>query len=171
MGRRLQQGSTHDLSVLQSPRRAQLHASDAASDASRGVDLVVCRYREDLSWLREIERELPLVRILVYDKSGNATDTCARFGLRTARCIPTPNVGLEAGCYLQHINSRYESLADKTVFVHNRPTPYAPHSVSACHLPGPLFACPLISLRLRPAYPPACLPAGASSAIARAAVT
>ena len=109
----------------QRPRRALLREQELTEryvEAPPSVDLVVARYQESLSWLSDVEVELPHVRILVYDKSGNASDSCS--GLKRARCIPIPNVGLEAHTYLYHLTSIYEQLADKTVFTQAlEPTP------------------------------------------------
>ena len=159
MGRRLDDETSrlHDDSSLvriQAPRRAQLHASRAAVDASRSVELVVARHEEDLSWLREVENELPNVRIFVYDKSPS--HSCTAYGLRTATCISVPNVGLEAFTYLHHITTRYDRLADKTVFVHNKPTPgFFGHRKGGGHM------MPLDDFLydyLRPAAPPRYVP-------------
>ena len=84
------------------------------------VDLVIARYDEDLSWLAEVEHELPATRIFVYDKSGSPIDACAAHGLQRAKCIAVPNLGLEAGTYLKHVTDHFETLADKVVFAQAR---------------------------------------------------
>ncbi|MCS6770853.1 MAG: DUF3431 domain-containing protein [Kiritimatiellae bacterium] len=77
------------------------------------LELVVARHREDLSWLRRVPRD---IRIFVYDKSGAAAPGA----------IALPNIGREAHTYLFHIATRYDALADVTVFVQGRPFDHAP---------------------------------------------
>ena len=155
-GRRLESRSVDNasLAVMQAPRRAQLRASNAAVDTSSSVELVVARHEEDLSWLHEVEDELPNVRIFVYDKSANRS--CAAYDLKTATCISVPNVGLEAFAYLHHITTHYDRLADKTVFVHNKPTPgFFGHRKGGGHMmPHDDFLYDY----LRPAAPPRYVP-------------
>jgi len=104
--------------AMQRPRRSML-ATAIATSGEPTVDLVVARYDEDLHWLLEVERELPLVRIFVFDKQG---DGCAP--LSTAVCLKVKNVGLEAQAYLEHIVTNYDNLADKTIFSQgSKPTP------------------------------------------------
>ena len=67
------------------------------------LELVVARYLEDLSWLRNIP---PQIRATVYDKSAGGN---------------LPNVGREAHTYLHHIVARYGNLAPLTVFCQGKP--------------------------------------------------
>ncbi|MDA0578415.1 MAG: DUF3431 domain-containing protein [Verrucomicrobia bacterium] len=76
------------------------------------LELVVARYREDLAWLRRVP---PAIRVTVYDKGGDLPDA-----------LPLPNVGHEAHTYLQHVVSRYDSLAPLTVFCQGRPFDHVP---------------------------------------------
>ncbi len=78
------------------------------------TELVVARYTEDLSWLRKRPENLA---VTVYDKS---TDKSGGTG-----AIPLPNIGREAHTYLYHIVSRYDSLADWTVFCQGKPFDHA----------------------------------------------
>ena len=79
-------------------------------------DLVVAHYREDLSWLEEVQDYVG--HVYVYCKD---TDQCTK-GLplsleskkMTVRHLP--NVGREAHTFLYHILTHYEHLADRTVF-------------------------------------------------------
>lgn len=71
------------------------------------LELVVARHREDLRWLRKVPAQ---VRVTVYDKGGEA-----------AGAIPLPNVGREAHTYLHHIVSRYDDLAETTIFAQGKP--------------------------------------------------
>lgn len=77
-------------------------------------ELVVAHYTEDLSWLRNIPKD---VQITVYDKSPDHPGGPA--------AIPLPNVGREAHTYLHHILSRYDSLAEWTIFCQGKPFDHA----------------------------------------------
>lgn len=67
------------------------------------LELVVARYLEDLSWLRNIP---PQIRATIYDKSPSGN---------------LENVGREAHTYLHHICARYDSLAPTTLFCQGKP--------------------------------------------------
>ena len=98
------------------PRFAALHRElNEKGDGARTVDLVVARHSEDASWLLDVERELPMVRIFVYEK-GSGESACSQLGLTAARCTPLANVGREPFTYLTHIIERYDELGDKVVF-------------------------------------------------------
>lgn len=85
---------------------------------ARTVDLVVARFQEDLSWLRRVPRP---VRVWIYNKGPEVVPP--RPGVST---IALPNVGREAHTYLHHLVTRYEELADLTVFVQGRPFDHVP---------------------------------------------
>ena len=70
-------------------------------------EIVVARYREKVSWTRPYH---PIVTI--YDKSGE---------MGAASMIPLKNIGREAGTYLHHIVSRYDTLATRTLFLQGSP--------------------------------------------------
>lgn len=70
------------------------------------VELVVARHSENTNWLRRVPRA---VRVTLYDKGGGAAANAL------------PNVGREAHTYLHHIVSRFDALADATVFAQGRP--------------------------------------------------
>lgn len=78
------------------------------------LELVVARYTEDLSWLRK--RPTNLI-VTVYDKSPHASGG--------GQSIPLLNVGREAHTYLHHIVSRYDSLAEWTIFCQGKPFDHA----------------------------------------------
>jgi hypothetical protein len=78
------------------------------------LQVVVARYREDLSWLRNIAAG---IEAIVYDK-GPAP---------LPRAVPLENVGREAHTYLHHICERYDDLADVTVFCQGKPFDHAFH--------------------------------------------
>ena len=82
------------------------------------MELVVARYTENLNWLRNLPTGL---RVMVYDKScGESPDHSAG-----DTAIILPNVGREAHTYLHHIVSRYDSLADWTIFCQGKPFDHA----------------------------------------------
>lgn len=70
------------------------------------VNLVIARYREDVSWVSRLGYPAT-----VYDKSGE--------GLSGA--TPLPNIGREAHTYLTHIVRHYETLDGLTVFLQGDP--------------------------------------------------
>lgn len=78
------------------------------------IELVVARYTEDLSWLRKRPANLT---VTVYNKSTDASGG--------EQSIPLPNVGREAHTYLHHIVSRYDSLAEWTIFCQGKPFDHA----------------------------------------------
>ena len=80
------------------------------------LEVVVARYRERVDWTRNVPRA---VRVSIYDKGGDLDAT--RFGL-AARLA---NVGREAETYLRHIVSRWDSLAEVTVFCQGHPFDHA----------------------------------------------
>ena len=80
------------------------------------VELVVARYKEDLSWLGNIP---DAIRVTVYNKGGEMQPP-------RGRVIALPNIGREAHSYLQHIIRSYDSPADVTVFSQGKPFDHAP---------------------------------------------
>jgi len=72
--------------------------------AEPSIQAVVARYREDVSWVRELS-----FPAMVYDKSGSGQG------------VPLPNVGREAHTYLTHILRTYPDFPDYTVFVQGDP--------------------------------------------------
>ncbi len=71
------------------------------------LELVVARHRENLNWLRRVPKKF---RVTIYDKGGH----------HDAK-HPLPNVGREAHTYLHHIVTRYDDLAELTVFAQGKP--------------------------------------------------
>ena len=72
-------------------------------------DIVIARYREDISWIRK--PEFDCFNKFVYNK-GPPDD----FGDDT-KVFNIPNVGRECHTFLYHIVENYDSIADLTVFV------------------------------------------------------
>ena len=78
------------------------------------LELVVAHYTEDLNWLRKRPANLT---VTIYDKGPDASG-----GEESA---PLLNIGREAHTYLYHVVSRYDSLAEWTVFCQGKPFDHA----------------------------------------------
>ena len=78
------------------------------------LEVVVAHYTENLNWLRNLPTGL---QTTVYHKN---TDESAEY-----KGILLPNVGREAHTYLHHLVSRYDSLAEWTVFCQGKPFDHA----------------------------------------------
>lgn len=78
----------------------------------RHVQVVVARYAEDLSWLRQ----LPFTDVVVYDKNDRGDES---HGDPPAHAVVKrlPNVGRESHTYLHHILTNWDALADVTLFI------------------------------------------------------
>lgn len=81
--------------------------------AAPALELVVARYREDLSWLRELD--LPAC---VYNKGPELDSGLLPPGVRAASL---PNLGREAHTYLTHIIAQYHALPRHTAFLQGNP--------------------------------------------------
>lgn len=68
--------------------------------------LIIAKYKEDLSWVKDIEG----FKIYVYDKSDEQNDY-----------VHITNIGREANTYLYHIVENYTTLSDWNVFVQGNP--------------------------------------------------
>ena len=75
------------------------------------MDLVVARYEEDISWVKNIPENL-YSRIIIYNKGGEA-----EFDLPKSTVKALPNFGRESHTYLHHVIDNYHSLADITFFL------------------------------------------------------
>lgn len=102
------------------------------------VEVVVARYCEDLSWLKDLPRSW---KVRVYDKSQGGP----RQGLKTEwyaspdgpdsaelfdNSIPLENVGAEAHTYIYHICQNYDRLAEITLFLQGNPMGHVSDFVS-----------------------------------------
>lgn len=114
------------------------HKRPAPGLAPRGLELVIARYREDLSWLRGLG--LPAT---VYNKGpALAPDLLQSFALQPdalrpdtlqpdtnqagalkpgVRVIPLPNTGREAHTFFTHIINEYNDLPEWTAFLQGDP--------------------------------------------------
>jgi hypothetical protein len=82
--------------------------SGASHSAANTVKMVLCRYKEDMSWL--LDTALPdLVSFTIYDKGPeNATAVDA---------VKLQNVGTEGYCFVSFIISNWDRLPDWSVFL------------------------------------------------------
>lgn len=80
------------------------------------VEVVVCRWGEDLGWTRNLPRG---VRLTIYEKTPAPLPSWPA-------SISLPNTGREAHAWLHHLTLRYDSLAPWTVFAQGHPFDHAP---------------------------------------------
>ena len=80
------------------------------------VEVVVCRFGEDLAWTRNLPRG---VRVTIYDKTPLEEG-------RWLGSIPLPNHSRDDFAWLHHLVERYDDLADLTVFAQGHPFDHAP---------------------------------------------
>lgn len=78
-----------------------------------GLELVIARYREDISWLAELG--LPCT---VYNKGPQPEPGSLP---PNATLTPLPNLGREAHTFLTHIIARYDALPRHTAFLQGNP--------------------------------------------------
>merc|ERR1719313_3048696 len=122
--RAARQLSAHDYGTVHRPRFDALQQElGANARAGATVDLVVARSDEDSSWLVDVERELPMVRIFVYEKGGGES-VCDTMRLKRATCVPLANVGREQHSFMTHLIEHHDQLADKVVFAQAGPPGY-----------------------------------------------
>jgi hypothetical protein len=69
-------------------------------------EMVICRYNEDLSWIRSID-----ITYSIYNKGEDIEFDC----------IKCPNVGRESETYLRHIIEKYEDLPDFLILLQGNP--------------------------------------------------
>ncbi len=77
-------------------------------ESPRPLEIAVAHYNEDLSWLED-----SLSICTIYSKGANAN--APRYPHSRL-----PNIGREGHTYLHHIVSRYDTLADVTIFLQGR---------------------------------------------------
>jgi hypothetical protein len=96
------------------------------------MDIVIARYKENLSWTKHIPDNY---RVFVYNKEPlfyvgkyNTRIPAPQVIIDHPNTTLTrlPNVGREADTYLTHIIDRYDELADVTVFAQGDPFPHSP---------------------------------------------
>ena len=74
------------------------------------VDVIVARYKEDVTWLTKLEMPsgTRLRKLIIYNK-GETIDF--------PNVVTLPNKGREGNTYLHHIITHYDTIADITVFI------------------------------------------------------
>jgi hypothetical protein len=102
------------------------------------IDLVIARYKENLSWLKDIPTNF---NTFIYNKDDSIPPTrvFTRNGWINKGAIPSPinapqnasiinlpNIGREADTYLTHIINNYDNLADITIFCQGSPFDHSP---------------------------------------------
>eukprot|EP01065_Artemidia_motanka_P031918 TRINITY_DN3882_c0_g1_i8.p1 TRINITY_DN3882_c0_g1~~TRINITY_DN3882_c0_g1_i8.p1 ORF type:complete len:294 (+),score=54.23 TRINITY_DN3882_c0_g1_i8:61-942(+) len=87
--------------------------------ASASIGLVVAAHSGAASWLDEFKYSTD---VWVYSKGR----TCTPFSKRGLRCVPLANYGREGASYLHHIVSRWDDLAELTVFAQEEPQEHSP---------------------------------------------
>lgn len=83
--------------------------------------LIICRYGEDISWLRDLKG----YNIIIYDKG----DPNAPYHL--------PNFGREAHAYIHHIIQNYDNLSTMNVFCQASPFMHSDNFVEKLHKVSP----------------------------------
>jgi hypothetical protein len=73
----------------------------------RNVEIVIARYKEDISW------STPYAKL--------TTVYCKNEADRSPGQIQLPNRGQDPGTYLYHMVTRYNSLANRTIFLQGNP--------------------------------------------------
>jgi hypothetical protein len=77
---------------------------------SQTIDIVIARYEEDLSWLKDIP--IKYTTLYVYNKGSRIT-----LNLPNVKIIQLSNLGRESHTYLYHAINNYNNLADMTFFL------------------------------------------------------
>jgi hypothetical protein len=77
------------------------------------TEIVIARYNEDLSWLKNIPKT---IKITIYNKGINDIENMKNLEKIKYNIIKLPNIGRESHTYLYHIINNYDNLADKTIF-------------------------------------------------------
>ena len=88
------------------------YSREGFENSSLFMDVVVARYAEDLSWIKETIDPSIYRRMYVYNK-GDPFEC----DLPKSTVIPLKNVGREGHTYLTHIIDHYDRLADIVLFV------------------------------------------------------
>lgn len=119
--------------ALDQIRKAEALAAESLERMNAGfnyrIDFVVAHCKEDLSWLSTKLGNVPRVSSLfIYEKCGALTRTEQLPGLeKFAKIVVTPKPdrgharGDECSAYLAHIVSRYDALADFSIFLQSDP--------------------------------------------------
>jgi hypothetical protein len=100
-------------------------------------DVVISRYKENLSWLDRLTSGRPII----YNKSDEPTGYEEKFAVSTVK-----NVGREAETYVRYVVERYETLPEYVAFVQGEPFEHCHHLVEILNsFKGTSRAIPLSS--------------------------
>ncbi|CAO4846333.1 MAG: hypothetical protein CNLJKLNK_00396 [Holosporales bacterium] len=87
--------------------------SKVVSLENNDYEIVVARYKEDLSWIKDY---FPTENVTVYNKGGDQL-----YLGKNVKVIPVKNVGREAQTYVFHIVQNYKNLKGHVVFLQGHP--------------------------------------------------
>jgi len=79
---------------------------------TKTFEIVVSRFNEDVSWLRDIPPSL-YTKVTIYNKN----DTPIECPVANCTVVQLPNLGRESHTYLWHVIHNYDTLADMTLFL------------------------------------------------------
>lgn len=96
-------------------------------------EFVIARYDEDSGWIEHLLAHN--VYVTIYDKGCPINLSPDLYAYSNLKTHTLQNIGREADTYLQHICTRYDDLAEYTIFVQGDPWPHIqtsfPHTSSA----------------------------------------
>jgi hypothetical protein len=79
---------------------------------SKTLEIVVARFNEDISWLKEIPTSF-YTKVTIYNKG----DTAIECPVNNCTVHQLPNLGRESHSYFHHVIQNYDNLADITLFL------------------------------------------------------
>ncbi|MGB4192171.1 MAG: hypothetical protein WBJ81_06510 [Rickettsiales bacterium] len=93
----------------------QIDREKAANKQSNKFEVMVVRYKEDVSWLKE---KFPTDKVTLYNKGANDINVSSNVNI-----VNMDNIGYLGGVILDHIILRMKanSLADRTLFLQGNP--------------------------------------------------
>ena len=90
-----------------------MHHKEGLTHQSPNLEVVIARYEEDLSWVKEEIPSSLYSMLYIYNKGSNFTN----FEIPKSKVITLPNVGRESHTYLTHVVKHYDTLPDLTLFL------------------------------------------------------
>lgn len=116
-------------------RQTPQFAEALPMDQQPEIDMVVARYDEDISWVKDIHRQrkalnrygiqLKPYNVLLYNKGQDNIPKEDKAGFHESFVHNVP-AGREGHTFLRHIIERYDTLAEWTVFLQGEPFQHAP---------------------------------------------
>lgn len=82
-------------------------------------DIIICRYKEDISWIDLINRSE--YNVIIYNKGEELS-------VKNASVINVPDVGREGHAFLSHITDNYNNLSEFTLFLQGEPFEHCTNS-------------------------------------------